>query len=160
VSPSPAASSARRRHAGARDSKARARTTCGCSAPDPEEDLGKRSFLPNANSPVSCRIGACVDVVSRRRNDFLVLRSLSSLIVAPRQKKVVLFITVNVNRNRSECPIGTALTLECKLTYVRRVSVFRNNTIKFVQTGESQIPSTFLILKSKCRLPQLVWNIL
>jgi hypothetical protein len=41
---------------------------------------------------------------------FLSFTSLSSLIVAPRQKKVVLFITVNVNRNRSECPIGTALS--------------------------------------------------
>jgi hypothetical protein len=59
-------------------------TPAARDTPDPENHLGKWSFLPIANSLVSTCIGSSVDVVSQGRNDFSSFPSLPSLMNPPR----------------------------------------------------------------------------
>jgi hypothetical protein len=59
-------------------------TPAARDTPDPENHLGKWSFLPIANSLVSTCIGSSVDVVSQGRNDFSSFPSVPLLINPPR----------------------------------------------------------------------------
>lgn len=66
TSPPPPSFSARRRRAGAHVAAGGSANEVAC-APDPADDLGKRSFLPSGFSLVSSRFSTSEDVVSHSR---------------------------------------------------------------------------------------------
>jgi len=77
---------ARPRRERARDEPEGERVTFACLCGDVLDLDGNYSSLPNGIFIVSCCIGASVDSVSCRRNQFFILPSLSSLILLPYQQ--------------------------------------------------------------------------